>query len=596
VNHNFIIRKVEKYFGSITNSIFGLSILILVGQMVELALDFDNLMVFYKFFKPFNTLFAFLCIAFSYILLKSSNNIYEKISRSIYLILSTLFFISSVIWQFSLFKYDFDATLISHALAILLGMVSISFKIANLGDSNLHPALLFVISFIVLILLGAFALIHPAATVKGISFTHALFTATSAVTVTGLAVLDTGKDFTTFGQTVILILIQLGGLGVLTVSNIFALVFKSNSSFKNRMIIGDMIKEMDNDRIFSTLFKIVFITIVVEAIGAILIYMLVPMNEGLGGDRAFFAIFHAVSAFCNGGFSTMTNSLYEEPVRFNYGFHLIVAWLIFTGGIGYSVMINHYKHIKTYLLKKVHLLRYKKYQPNTINLIKTTTNNKIIIITSGILLLSGTLLFYIAEYNGVLAGHSGFGKIFTALFNAVTPRTAGFNNVNMADLALPSTVLIMFLMWIGASPGSTGGGIKTTTFAIVTLNLINQITGKDKMVVNNREIPPVTINQVNAVIILSIIAIMTTTFLLSWFNPALPLKDIMFEAISAYSTVGLSIGITGSLSSESLYVLMVTMFLGRVIFLTFLSGIFNQLSKKRDASTAYYPPESIYIN
>ncbi|MBK9734559.1 MAG: hypothetical protein IPO92_06145 [Saprospiraceae bacterium] len=435
----------------------------------------------------------------------------------------------------------------------------------------------------------------PAAANVQVSFLQALFTSTSAVTVTGLAVLDTGKDFTLFGQTIIVILLQLGGLGVLTITNVFALIFQSSSSFKNRMMVSDMIKELDNRKTFTTLFKIIFLTFSVEFLGAISIYIAIDNNIQITSTPIFFAVFHSVSAFCNGGFSTLSNSLYEESVRYNYAFHLIISWLIISGGISYSVMINHYILLKGWVMYRLSCIKqlginYKR------ELTRTSTNSRIILITTFSLLVAGTVVFYFTEYDGTLREHDFWGKIAVSFFNSTTPRTAGFNNINMAEMGIPAFMLTMALMWIGASPGSTGGGIKTTTFAVALLNLYNQIRGKDKLVIQNKEIPSTAINQVSAVILLSIFAISFATFLLAWFNPEVLFKDLLFECISAYSTVGLSIGITAKITGSSQVVLIFLMFLGRVSFLTFLIGLFSYIFKENRSNDPYYPKESVFIN
>jgi Trk-type K+ transport system membrane component len=211
-------------------------------------------------------------------------------------------------------------------------------------------------------------------------------------------------------------------------------------------------------------------------------------------------------------------------------------------------------------------------------------------------LIVGTILFYITEYNNTLREHGFWGKIFVSFFNSVTPRTAGFNNVNMAELAMPSILICMFLMWIGASPGSTGGGIKTTTFAVVCMNLFNQIKGRTKLIYNWREIPVDSINQANAVIFLSIIAIGISTLCLSYLEKNFVFKDLLYEAISAYSTVGLSLGITAKLSSASKVVLIITMFLGRVSFLTILIGLYRQFFEQHKREVAQYPQDNVFIN
>ncbi len=592
---NKFVEYIGIHFKLATNSLFFIAILIISGQIFQSGLDSIDLMSFLTFYKPLNFLFGTISLILSLYLFLTSKNRYVSISRFIFLIISFFNLIFAILWIFNSGYEVLDTTAFSQFFAVFIGFLSISFKVSSLGNSTIHPATLFVLSFIFLILFGTFCLMLPAASFKNVNFVQALFTSTSAVTVTGLAILDTGKDFTLFGQTIIIILIQLGGLGVLTITNIFALLFKSSSSFKNRMMVSDMIKELDNNNTFSTLFKIVLLTVVVESIGAIMIYFSIVNDPNVTDNPTFFAVFHSISAFCNGGFSTLSNSLYEESVRFNYGLQLIVCWLIITGGLGYAVMINHYALLKNWTLSKICKFGFSGFvSPKELK--RTSTNTRIILITSSILLTTGTILFFVTEYDRTLSEHSMFGKIVVSFFNATTPRTAGFNNINMAELGIPAFMLTLALMWIGASPGSTGGGIKTTTFAVSLLNLFNQIRGREKLVINNREIPSLAINQVNAVIMLSIFAISFSTFLLSWMNASLTFKDLLFESISAYSTVGLSTGITASLTTSSHIVLIIVMFLGRVSFLTFLIGLFSYIFKEDKACEPYYPKENVFIN
>jgi len=480
--------------------------------------------------------------------------------------------------------------------AIVIGFMAMSYKISSLGNSNLHPSLLFVLSFLFLIILGVFFLMLPHATYHRITFLQALFTATSAVTVTGLAVLDTGKDFTFLGQMIILFLIQLGGLGILTITNIFSMVFTASSSFKNRMMVSEMIKEMDNNNTFSTLFKIISITLLVEVIGAVLIYFS-TFHSNIGAEnRIFFSIFHSISAFCNAGFSTLSSSMNEEGVQFNYYFQLVVCWLIITGGLGYLVIINQYELVRRRITKFFATKNSYYLIDSSMGVNKISTNTYIVLKTTFILLIAGTLLFFFAEYFGTLEKHSPLGKIIVSFFNSTTARTAGFNNVDMASLGIPAVMLIMALMWIGASPGSTGGGVKTTTFAVALMNIWNLILGKNTNIVRNKEISQSTLNQVNAVILLSIFAISFGSFFISFFNQDLKFRDILFECISAYSTVGLSLGITSKLTAESQVAIILLMFLGRVSFLTFLIGIVGQIVKPKKQIEPYYPKENVFIN
>lgn len=584
----------KKYFTASANLVFILAIFIIGFQLIQSGFSYFQATTFTFLYKSLNLIFSFYTCLISVYLFATSDTIFIRIARTFFLVVSLIYLFMSVFWFFNLLHNQFDVESYRSFLALFVGFIGISFKVSALGDTKIHPALLFVLSFFLLILFGTFALLLPEAANKDIDIIKALFTATSAVTVTGLAVLDTGKDFTLLGQTIIAVLIQLGGLGVLTVTNIFALVFKSSSSFRNRFMVSDMIKELDNSKTFLTLFKIILITLLVELVGAVLIYLSV-FNQNVCENPVFFSIFHAVSAFCNGGFSTMTNSLYEESVRFNYFLQIVICWLIITGGLGYTVMINHYAQIKNFILTTISRWKLSGIQYRR-ELHRTSTNSRIVLVTTGILLLAGTLLFMVSEYNGVLKEHGFFGKIVVSFFNSTTPRTAGFNNINMAELGIPAIMLTMALMWIGASPGSTGGGIKTTTFTITLLNLWNQITGKDKLIIKKREIPHYAVNQVNAVVILSVFAISFGTFLLAMFEPAVLFKDLLFEVISAYSTVGLSVGITPGLSEKSHITLIIIMFLGRVSFLTFLIALFSRIFGEEKGVEPYYPKENVFIN
>ncbi|MEY3420598.1 MAG: hypothetical protein RIR48_883 [Bacteroidota bacterium] len=585
----------NKNFKLFTELIFYFAIIIVLGQIFESGTEYINLSDFELIYKPLNVVFAIMTILMSIYLFLITTNWYLKVARISFLLVSGFYLLISLIWWLDLFHYTFDVSGFRLFLAIFIGFLAISFKIANLGNYNIHPAVLFIVSFIFLILFGSLCLMLPAASTKGITFIQALFTATSAVTVTGLAVLDTGKDFTFFGQVVILILIQLGGLGVLTVTNIFALIFKSSTSFRNRAMMSDLIKEIGSKNTFRSLFKVVLITLLVELAGAILIYFSISSHDVLNEQPVFFSIFHSISAFCNAGFSTLSSSIYEGSVKYNYILQLTMCWLIITGGIGYSVMINHYFIMKNSFMNVVYKIKPFKLE-HKFTPVRSTINSRLVIRTTFILLIVGTILFMIAEFHGTLREHGLFGKIVVSFFNSTTARTAGFNNVNMADLGIPAIMLIMALMWVGASPASTGGGIKTTTFAVALLNLWNQISGKEKLIIRKREIPLYTINQVNAVILLSIFAISLGTFMIAFINPDILFKDVLFECISAYSTVGLSVGITPSLDNSSYVVLIFLMFLGRVSFLTFLIGIYNTLSKRKSVLEPYYPKENVFIN
>ncbi|MCF6182936.1 potassium transporter TrkG [Lutibacter sp.] len=460
----------------------------------------------------------------------------------------------------------------------------------NLLKEKLNPAQLFVLSFFTIIIIGAILLMLPKSTHNGITFVNALFTSTSAVCVTGLVVVDTGTYFTHFGQVILIFLMQLGGLGVMTFASFFSYFFKGVSSYKNQLMLSDMTNSEKIAEVFSIIKKIVLVTFSIEAIGAILIFR--SLSPSLIPDlnsRIFFSIFHTVSGFCNAGFSTLTDNLYEIGYRFNYPLHIVIAFLIILGGIGFPIIFNFFKYLRHLIKNRIKLLENKKavHIPWVINI-----NTKLVVITSSILIILGTLFFYLLEYNHSLANQPVFGKIVGAFFGAVTPRTAGFNTINMASLQAPTILLIIFLMWIGASPASTGGGIKTSTFAIATLNILSIAKRKTKTEIFHREIAAISIKRAFAVISLSLIVIGLSVFLITIFDGEKNMMAIIFECFSAFSTVGLSLGITSSLTDTSKIILVLTMFIGRVGMLTVLISFLKKVTH-----TKYrHPTEEILIN
>lgn len=481
-------------------------------------------------------------------------------------------------------------------LVLVLTLLDLSWRLYTLNRQTLHPALVFVLSFVVLICVGTLLLMSPKATVHGIGFIDALFTSTSAVCVTGLAVLDTGKDFTFFGQLVIMGLIQFGALGMLSFTSLFALFFKGFGSFESRLNLQDMINAESLEGTFKRLIQILIFVFFLEGIGAVGIFTTLDTSLGTISERIFFSIFHSISAFCNAGFSTLSNSLYEEGFRYNYALHSIIATLIIFGGIGYGVALNISQYFKKsffYSTQKVFGFKWKnnfeRIKPNI------SLNSKIVIYTTVILIISGAILFYLLEIDNTLKEHSGFGAIITSLFGSITTRTAGFNTVDTGSLNLATIMIVLLLMWIGASPGSTGGGIKTTTFAVATFNIIQQIFGYKKLTVGYRNIPSTALQRATAIISLSLIMIGVSTFLVIYFDEGLGVMPIAFESFSAFSTVGLSVGITSSLSDNSKIVIILTMLIGRVGLLTLLTGMIRQLFTYQ-YSPVEYPEEEIFIN
>ena len=460
----------------------------------------------------------------------------------------------------------------------------------SLNRAFLNPGQFFILSFLAVVLVGSLMLMMPNATNEPITFVDALFTATSAVCVTGLIVVDTATRFTTFGQVIIIGLIQIGGLGILTFVTYFSYFFKGGVSYETQLSISEMNFSRRLGDMVSTLKSILYVTFGVEALAAMLIYISIYDLPGMNfSERLFFSVFHAISAFCNAGFSTFSAGLYDESLRFNYPLQLIISTTFLFGGMGFLIVANLLRYLRHRTQRALHPHdpRYG-YQPWLLSI-----NSRITLITSGALLLIGLIGVLMFEYNGILAEHSSFyGKVITGLFTAATPRTAGFNIADMDALAFPTIMLTIFLMWIGASPNSTGGGIKTSTLAIAVLNTLSLARGQTKVEVFQREIADISIRRAFSIMWLSLLVIGLGVTLISYDQPELDLIKVVFECFSAYSTVGLSLNLTADLSTFSKLVVSVIMFVGRVGMLT----IFVALLKNRHQRNYRYPTEEITIN
>ena len=476
-----------------------------------------------------------------------------------------------------------------HAAVALVFIREVSEVRVNYRRTFLNPAQLFVLSFITVILIGAVLLMLPRATYGGIDFIDAVFTSTSAVCVTGLIVVDTGSFFTGFGQIIIMTLIQIGGLGILTFASYFSYFFKGGSTYENQVVLSDLTNSNKIGEVFQVLKYVILITFGVELISAVLIYSSLENGSYHTFDeKFFFAVFHSISAFCNAGFSTLSNGLYDKEFRFNYFLHLVLIATFVLGGLGFPIVANVINYLR---YRSRRLFRFRgmssNYTPWVLSL-----NSRITLITTFSISAVAFLVFYGLEYHNTLAEHSGFGKVVTALFGATTPRTAGFNTIDTGAMLFPTTLMVFLLMWIGASPASTGGGIKTSTFALAILNILSLAKGETRIEVFRREIHPISVRRAFAVMALSLIVIGLGTMLISLFDSEADLRHIAFECFSAYSTVGLSLGITAGLSFGSKWVLIAVMFFGRVGMLTILISVYH----KHRQQSYRYPTEELVIN
>ena len=435
---------------------------------------------------------------------------------------------------------------------------------SRLPRVRLHPAVIFILSFVLLIVVGTWLLSMPLmSTVEGgMPLVDAFFTATSATCVTGLMSVDTMTYFTSRGHWVLLFLIQLGGLNFIAFGSFLALASKFGVAVKQHDVIEDFVNSDSLLGSSGTLGKVVAWCLGLEALGAVALMALwspeVAFN-GLG-DRIFSSVFHSVSAFNNAGITLFTDGLAHPWVATNWLVHWVITVLVFLGALGMVAMFDLFD------LRK---LRERMVQPwKTISF-----PAKIALYFSVILVVLGTVAFAALEWNGTLAGMSGFGKFTTAVFQSVT-RTSGFNTVDIGAVGMPMLFLLLVLMFIGASSSSTGGGIKTSTLAIVLADVWRTVRGGDHVQIFKRTISAVLRSRAYSVLLFFLVGNLVGVFVLTVTESALVTSgastffDLAFEHVSAMGTVGLSTGITPLLSSGGKVVLAVAMFVGRVGTLT----------------------------
>ncbi|MFQ5669988.1 MAG: TrkH family potassium uptake protein [Acidobacteriota bacterium] len=446
-----------------------------------------------------------------------------------------------------------------------------------LSTWRIRPAQTLVLSFVILITLGSLLLLLPRATIQpgSLSILNAVFTATSAVCVTGLIVVDTATYFTPLGQGIILGLCQLGGLGIITFATVFGMMMRGGMGMREKALLQDFVSSKQFGEISTTVRRIVWSTLFIEALGAVSLYHALGEALPAPATRAWFAVFHAVSAFCNAGFSTFSGSLSGPGTAMHPGVNLTVIVLIVLGGLGFSVLWEGLHWVLGALRGTMRRL---------------SVQSRLVLISTAVLIVSGAFLFALLEAHGVLGGRPEGEQVMGALFQSITARTAGFNTLAISRLALPATLLLMVLMFIGASPGSTGGGLKTTTVAVLFLTTVATIRGKARVEFSRRTLPWKVINQAYVVFFFAVGVVLVSLLVLS-ITEGQPFLDLAFEEISAFATVGLSRGITPFLSTAGKMVIIMSMFVGRVGGLTLGVALARQVS-----TTAYeYPTEAVMV-
>ncbi len=476
-----------------------------------------------------------------------------------------------------------------YGLLAVLTFVHGSQMSVGLVSRKIKPTFLFILSFLLLIFVGTGLLLLPRVTYDGISFVDALFMATTSVCVTGLTVVDVGQTFTPAGQIIILVLIQIGGIGVITFTSFFALSFMGSASVGGQFVLKDLLNEKNLGNLFRALALIIGISFMVEAVGAWLIYRSIAGTMSGAREEIYMAVFHAVSAYCNAGISPLSDSL-GGALLHNHRLHFWIACLILIGGIGFPIVLNYLRllrHVFGNVLRR--LFRFQQvyhHEPRIIQL-----HTALVLTVTAVLVVGGTLLFFLSERNNTLTGLSPAAQWAESFFYATVFRTAGFSTYAPSLFSPVALLFTMVVMAIGASPMSTGGGIKTSSVAVAALTAFHIVRGRDEVEVRGRRLERGTIRQAFAIITLFIGYVCLMTGVLCFLEPAMSLKDLLFETISATATVGSSMGVTASFGTAGKLCLILSMFIGRIGVLTFFTGITRDVEPKRYA----YPYDTVLL-
>lgn len=472
-----------------------------------------------------------------------------------------------------------DTTLIflsANQILFLFSNLAHFFRLSKKRDSKkLNPSFVFVGSFAFIISLGVCFLHFPKSSFGSVNTIDIVFTTISATCVTGLSTVDISSQFTLTGQLVILLLIQVGGLGLMTLTSFFSIFLTGKGSVSDTLMIKDLLSEETMGRAKEILKQITLQTLTIELVGAIILFYSFPSDFPIPfPEQVYYSVFHSISAFCNAGFSLMPNGLATDAFRNSEGFLSTIMCLIVLGSLGFPV---------------IYQIRTKLFHPFD-HRFRWSLTSKLVFRMSFLLLVFGWISSLVLEWNTSLKDFSLVGKVFHSLFYSVTTRSGGLHTFDLGLMGHPMTFVTFFLMWVGGSPVSTGGGIKTTTFAISLLNIVNQIRGKERMEIDHRTIADSTISRASATIVLSLFVIFISIFCLLITENA-NFIDLCFEVVSAYSTTGLSRGLTPHLSDFGKILICVVMFVGRVGILTLLIA----LSKKVNPSAYEYPKEYVVV-
>ncbi len=445
--------------------------------------------------------------------------------------------------------------------------------------NKMEPTQIMVMGFALVIFIGAILLNMPISTKTGesIGFLDALFTSTSAVCVTGLVAVDTSTYWSFFGQLIIITLIQIGGLGFMTVTTLFALIIKKRINLRERLLIQESLNQIDLSGLVKLTRYILLTTFLIEGTGALILSTVFIPQFGLY-KGIWYSVFHGISAFCNAGFDLMgvVSGPFSSLTSYvnNFTITITISLLIILGGIGYPVILDVIKNKK---LSKLNL------------------HSKIVIFSTVTLILFGMVFIFALEFNNpqTLGNLSFGGKILASFFQSVTLRTAGFNTIDLGLMRECSIFLMIILMFIGASPASTGGGIKTTTIATLVLTVKSFIFQKQDIEIYERRISELTVKKSLGVFFIGLTVVVTGTLIISITDPDFSILEVGFEVVSAVATVGLSIGGSPNLSILGKIFIIMFMFIGRVGSLTIFMALTSRGVKKN--APIRYPEGKIIV-
>lgn len=440
-----------------------------------------------------------------------------------------------------------------------------------------HPMLYPVIGFVILILLGGVLLWLPFSTHRGISFVDAIFTSTSASCVTGLTVVDTGGVFTRTGQAILIVLMQVGGIGVMVLSTLFMLVSRAKMGFGQHSAFMSSYTSDETISPMLVLKNVFIVTVIIEAIGAAILYT--QFSDLPTGARVFYSVFHAVSAFCNAGFGLYSDSMVSFQLNPVVNFTLVI--LIVAGGFGFLTLGEVFTFRKGEGMAR-----------------RWGLHTRLVVIVTPLLILSGMGFFALMEWDNSLNGLGWFHKLLASLFHSVSARTAGFNSVDVSALAAPTLFALIILMFIGANPGSCGGGIKTTTATLIGLLGFNRFWGREKTVVMSRTVPEETVDRAVRIFVLSIVVIAIAVMALSITEAGhLSAREgqttfltLLFETVSAFATCGLSMNFSPDLTVAGKVIIALVMFIGRLGPLVLVQAVVRHSQEQ-----SYFASENVMV-